>query len=151
MQCKDVKKHSLKSPIWDVAVTGIEVFYPGETIQSSLSHALIVEVPQVAKEWGPMRPVRIPGTTEIWPRYSTTNIKDMVRGPSIFSTAYSSLRRSERRSKHPKVDNAMICSVRVRYNEKNMFLEKDGCIWQSTNGKGPILTTEQIVGILSFA
>jgi hypothetical protein len=104
MQCKEVKNHSLMSPIWDVIITGIEAFYPGETIESPLSHALIVEVPQVAKQWGALHPVRIPGTTEIWPRYSTTNIKDMVRSPSIFSTAHSSLRLSRRRFKHPKVD-----------------------------------------------
>jgi hypothetical protein len=139
------------SPIWDVVITGIEVFYPGETIESPLSHALIVEDPQSAEEWGPMQPVRIPGTTEIWPRYSTTNIKDMVKGPSIFSTTYGSLRLSERRSKHPKVDNAMICSVRIQYNGRNMFLERDDCIWHSARGEGPVLTTEQIVGILSSA
>jgi hypothetical protein len=151
MQCKDVEEHSLMSPIWDVVITGIEVFYPGETIESPLSHALIVELPQVAREWGTMQSVRISGTTEIWPRYSTTDIKDMVRGPSVFSTAYSSPRLSKRRSRHPKVDSAMICSVRVRYNRKNVFLERDDCTWHSANGEGPFLTTEQIVGILSSA
>jgi hypothetical protein len=148
MQCKDVTEHPLESPIWDVIITGIEVFYPGETVESPLSHALIVEDPLVTGEWGPIAPVKIPGTTNSWPRYSTKNIKDMVKIPSTLSTAYSSRRLSDRRSKHPQVDNAMVCSVRVRYDKAAMFLERDDSTWLSSNGGGPVLTTEQIVDFL---
>jgi hypothetical protein len=148
MPCKDITKHSLESPIWDVTITAIEVFYPGETVESPLSHALIVEDPLVAGEWGPMGPVKIPGTTDSWPRYSTKNIKDMVKIPSTLSTAYTSRRLSERRFKDPQVDNAMVCSVRVRYDKAVMFLERDGSTWLSSNGGGPVLTTEQIVNFL---
>jgi hypothetical protein len=150
MQRKVSEKHPLNSPIWEVEITGIEVFYPGERVESPLSHALLVRVPRPATEWGSINHVYIPGTTEIWPLYSTADIKHMVEIPLGPTTAYSSPRVSGRHIKHDKVDKAIVPSVRVCYNKREMFLDRYGSLWQNKGDRVLVLSTAQILAILSF-
>jgi hypothetical protein len=149
MQSDDSEEHSPNSPIWEVAITGIEVFYSGETAESPLSQALIVPSPLGGDDWFTITCVSIPDTTESWPQYSTANIKHMIENPLVSSTTHSSPRVSGRRSRDAKVEKALVHSVRVKYNERHMFLDRDDSSWHSITGETLVLSTADILAILS--
>ncbi|KAH3938458.1 hypothetical protein HBH53_257620 [Parastagonospora nodorum] len=150
MQDTHLAEHALDSPVWEITITGIEVFYPGETVDSPLVHALIVQDSQRANEWGSVCPISVPGIAERWPGYSPADIKHMIANTSALTTATSSSRASRRLVKHEKVDKATVCSVRVKYNDKHMFLDRKESQWYSLSGEKPVLSTAEILAILSF-
>jgi hypothetical protein len=149
MQHRRPDEHHPASPIWDVTITAIEAFYPGEKAQDPISHALIVRIPCLRNEWGTITYVNIPGTRDQWPRYSTSDIKQMVMNLSDIAGNLYSTRASSRLKQCERVEQATVSSVRVQYNGKHMFLDRDGTCWRSTRNDGLVLSTADVIAVLS--
>jgi hypothetical protein len=45
---------------------------------------------------------------------------------------------------------ATVCSVRVQYNERHFFLDREKSDWKSLSGENLALSTADILSIFSF-
>jgi hypothetical protein len=138
------EEHPISSPIWDCSITAIEVFFLEESGETNSVHACIERMSSTRTS------ADIPGTAEGGTAYTAEDIKRMIDNDPGSSKGGRAFRGSTRRRVSycaPRVD---VCSVRVRYNNIHMFLDRDVVERNHWSNASLHLSTEQIKSILSF-
>lgn len=146
--------HSPKSPIWTSEITAIEAFYPASQSGYDLNHAFIVRDSERPHQWHCHATVSIPGIveneTERAPSYTTEEVVHMIRNPPESSTINAPRRARARRDAPARILKAQVCSIRLLYNGRYIFLDRASSDGYSWLGGGLSLTTAKIVAMLPY-
>jgi hypothetical protein len=94
--------------------------------------------------------VALPGTKGIEIAYTTEDIKHMIDNNPATSIANHTSRLASRRKSSKYTHQADVCSVRVRYDDVHMFLDRDNKERNHWSKGDFCLSTAQIKSILSF-
>jgi hypothetical protein len=143
----------LHSPIWDCSVDAVEVFYASDnshTPQDSLIHALIVRSPSTAKAWRCDTRLALPGTGESCPTYTTEEIRKLISNPPLALADGCAGRASSRRAAADATRCAAVYSVRVSYNGRRLFLDRDERDWHSWSQPDLVFSTMQVQDVLAL-
>lgn len=143
-----VEEHHISSPIWECSIQAIEVFFPEDEGEI---------------EWMPVCIERI-SPLEVWysdpdacctdafvKLYTTKDIKEMIGNNRNASKEHR--RYSTRRSTSYHADEGYVCSVRVWYGSKQMFLDRGEAEtnhWSREALTTLGLSTERIKSMLSY-
>ncbi|KAH7061824.1 hypothetical protein BKA63DRAFT_196277 [Paraphoma chrysanthemicola] len=145
--CTPMREHPITSPIWDCSITMIEAFFPEESDKASTVHACIERMPSACALGLWSSSVASPDADKAGTVYTTEEIQKMIDNP-IQSKAGRRHRESERNEKSQHLQQADVCSVRVRYNDVHMFLDRDTKERSHWSNGDFHLSTAQIKSIL---
>lgn len=148
--CTPTKEHHISSPIWDCSITVIEAFLSDNSGEEYSIHACIERLSSNLTSGLWSTHVAVPGTTETETVYTTEDIKRMIDNNPAAPEARRASRMATRRKASRYIHQADVRSVRVRYNDFHMFLDRDERERNHWSRGSFHLTTAQIKSILSF-
>lgn len=137
--------HDISSPIWDCCITAVEVLFPGTPPDGDPVHACIEYDPSVCL-WTTY--IAVPGGQEAYTTYTKEDIKSMLDHDP---TASESRGRTRGINSRRKRCEGRVCSVRVRYKNMEVFLDRDEKEPHHWCREDLSLSTLQIKDILSFS
>lgn len=142
----DVSDH-----IWDSRITAIEVFYSERQSDEQSVHGLLVRDQSNPLYWQCDAEVSLPGIGDRFPCYATQDIVEMIRSePSSNNSRHSRRSRRHRRVTGGAV-RMEVHSVRISYQGRYFFLDRDEDDWHTWSGGPLTLTTHKLLEILPHA